>query len=265
MDIKVRMYLAELFGTFVVVFVGAGTLCATYLPASDPRFYTVGGITLAVALAEGFALAAVVSSICYLSVACCNPAIALGLWVCRRLEFAPMALLVAAQLFGALLAGLALRSVFANLPAEARLGTPHLKALLDPEGVVTLAGLTTGVALEALFAFLLTVTAFATLLDRRAPNLGGVPVGLAQVAIVLLGFHLTGGAANPARWFGPAVWQLTLNLPSTIRPFADHAVYWVGPVLGALAGCAFYNLVLAPPEAGTGRAAPATHHAHHRR
>jgi hypothetical protein len=86
---------------------------------------------------------------------------------------------------------------------------------------------------------------------------------------VLFGFALTGAAANPARWFGPALSEL--SLPGRTRsPFADVFVYLAGPVLGALlAGLVYFKLLLparttpaAPAEAParaveTPRAAPA--------
>jgi glycerol uptake facilitator-like aquaporin len=128
------------------------------------------------------------------------------------------------------------------------MGTPHLRALLGPEGAVTLAGIATGVALEFAFTFVLTVAVFATLFDRRAPRLGGVVAGMAQVAVVLFGYHLTGGCANPARWFGTALWELNLPRPAATRPLADHLVYWVGPILGALAGGIGYSAVILPSE-----------------
>jgi hypothetical protein len=37
-------------------------------------------------------------------------------------------------------------------------------------------------------------------------------------------------------------------MPQMARPLGDHAVYWVGPILGALAGSVFYTMVLLPPE-----------------
>jgi glycerol uptake facilitator-like aquaporin len=155
------------------------------------------------------------------------------------------------QLLGSFLAGLAVRSLFSfneSALAEARLGSPHLDILLDEQGGITLGGIALGVVFEALFAFVVTVAAFATLIDRRAPRLGGVGVGLAQVAVVLVGFRLTGGAANPARWFGPALWQLSVGGLPTTRPLGDHVVYWVGPIFGALAGCVLYVLLILPPE-----------------
>jgi MIP family channel proteins len=246
MDSRIRTYLAELFGTFVVVLVGAGTVCSTYLP-SDPRFTLVGGPVLAVALAEGFALAVMLSATFLVSPGCLNPAITLALWVVRRIELTRAAGLIAAQLLGAILAGLAVRSLFSEgVLQEARLGAPHLKALLDSAGAVTLAGWLTGITLEVLFTFLVSMAAFATLFDDRAPRLGGLMVGLAQTAVILFGYHLTGGAANPARWLGPALWELTLSLPQTARPLADHLVYWVGPIGGALLGCVVYSLVILP-------------------
>jgi aquaporin Z len=249
MDQRVRVFLAELFGTFVVVLVGAGTVCSAYLP-SDPRFSPVGGPVLAVALAEGLTLAVVLSAVFFLSPGCLNPAITIALWVLRRVDTGLALVLVAGQIAGAVLGGLVVRNLFDDsVLLEARMGTPHLKALLDPAtGSVTLAGLVTGAALEAFFAFLVSLAAFATLFDARAPRLGGLMVGLAQVAVILFGFHLTGGAANPARWLGPAVWQLTLSMPGTVGPFADHAVYWAGPIAGAVLGCLVYARVILPAD-----------------
>jgi hypothetical protein len=40
-----------------------------------------------------------------------------------------------------------------------------------------------------------------------------------------------------------------------MRPLGDHAVYWAGPLLGALAAAVFYTFVLLPddrPEAPRG-------------
>jgi aquaporin Z len=254
MEAKVRMYLAELFGAFVLVLFGAGTVCAAYLTtdrASELRafFGLVSGNTVAVALAEGCALAVALSATFYVSPGCLNPAITIALWVLKRIDTGRAVGLVGMQVLGAALAGLALRSLFQDdVLAAARMGTPHLRALKDAEGAVTLAGIATGVALELVFTFVLTVAVFATLIDKRGPRLGGVVAGMAQVAIVLFGYHLTGGCANPARWFGTAVWQLSLPALAEPRPLADHLVYWVGPILGALAGGIGYSAVILPSE-----------------
>jgi glycerol uptake facilitator protein len=241
MEANYRTYLLELVGTYLLVFIGAGTLCTTYLTS----FQTVGGATLAVALAEGLTLAAVLSFTTLVSPACCNPAITLSLWLTGKLPLFRAAGLGTAQLMGSFLAGLSVRLLFAESVLEnARLGTPHLGAILGPGDELSLGAWTTGMLLEIFFGFVISLVIFSTLLDPRRPPLGALLVGLAQVAIILFGFHLTGGSANPARWFGPALWQLSVTGIS--QPLAQHSIYWAGPLLGAMAGTVFYSLVLSP-------------------
>ena len=47
--------------------------------------------------------------------------------------------------------------------------------------------------------------------------------------------YFTGGSLNPARSFGPAVVNLEF------APY--HWIYWLGPVLGAVAASAIYKLL----------------------
>jgi len=239
----IRGYLVEAIGTFLVVLFGAGTVCTTYLTS----YQTVGGATLAVALAEGLLLAGVLSWSTLLSPGCCNPAIALSLWLTGKQGFAVVVRLLLVQAIGAILAGLVVRFLFVDaVLLDARLGTPHLKAILGREGVVTLASLTTGFLLEMLFSAVLTLLALTTLLQPRRVQLGGLLVGLTQVAIILFGFHLTGGSANPARWLGPVVWQGSVSGLDT--PFADHVVYWGGPAFGAMIASIIYSQAIGESE-----------------
>lgn len=246
MDVKIRTYLAELLGTYLFVLAGAGACCAAYITSLTP--FTSMGAVAGVALAEGLVLAVAVTVCAPLSVAACNPAITLALWVTRRLELREALLVGAAQFVGAFLAGLTVRMMFSLAILEAaRVGTPHMGAKLIGSEGLDFWGLVTGILLEALFALVVTLAVFATLIDPRGPKMGGLLVGLAQAAVVLMGFHLTGGAANPARWFGPALWQLGV-VTSVDRPLSEHPIYWIGPLLGALAGCVVYMVLLQPPE-----------------
>jgi MIP family channel proteins len=244
MDSTLRSYLAELLGTFVLVFVGAGTVCAYYLTTAPPLDVT------SFALAEGFTLAVLITAVWPLSPGCFNPAITLMLYVFKRLELRRMLTLIVMQLLGAVLAGLALRLTFStDVLKEAHFGAPYLKTFLTESGKELHVGpgsLISGVGIEMLLTALVTVAVFATLLDPRGPRMGGVAVGLAQAAAVLFGFRLTGGAANPARWFGPVVWELTV--PGLTHPLADHAVYWAGPILGALLGGFAYGALILPAD-----------------
>jgi glycerol uptake facilitator-like aquaporin len=245
MDKRWRTYIAETVGTFLIVFLGGAAVCAAMLniESQDVNLWIVAGI----ALGEGAALAVVLPIVFRESPGCLNPAVTLALWVCKRLETREMAILVAVQLLGAVLAGLALRTLF---PEHAYFhATPHLQApLLDAGQVISIKSELLGVLTEALLTFVMTFAVFGLMIDRRAPRFGGVAVGLARAAVVLAGFQLTGAAANPARWFGPYVWQFTVKQLQNQSPYLDNPPYWVGPVLGGLAAGMLYTTFILPPD-----------------
>jgi len=241
MDVRMRQYLAELLGTFALVFFGAGAVCACYVLVPDPPQQQVWTIPLAEGLALGVALTATIR----ISPGCLNPALALMQYVFKRIDRLELLALVVMQLLGACLAGLAVRLLFPiNALFHAHMGTPYLKVYLSDDSIM--GPLVLGTAIEMVLTALVAVALLATLLDEQAPRLGGFGVGMAQVAVVAVGYHLTGGAANPARWFGPLLWQYTLPNWPTPRPLADHPVYWAGPILGALLGGVLYSAVIQP-------------------
>jgi glycerol uptake facilitator protein len=241
---KLRMYLAELVGTFIVVLVGAGTVCAYHL-LRTPSLDRTG-----IALAEGFALAVALTVTLYVSIGCLNPAVTVMLWVFRRLEGGSAAVLIVMQLLGAACAGLVLRLAFKDdVLVLAHAGAPYLSdAMVSAGSPVTIPALVSGTGWELFGALVVTLALFATVFDPRAPRLGGILPGLAQAAVVLLGSNLAGGSANPARWFGPAVWLLTVPGAATPQT-ADALIYAGGPVLGALVAAFLYHgLVLPTPK-----------------
>lgn len=246
MDNKLRTYLAEMIGTFILVLVGAGTVCAADLTGLPPLSVT------GLALAEGLTLAVVLTVTSHVSTGCLNPAITIMLWVFKRLDNAHAGGLIAMQLLGGVLAGLVLRLMFApEVFIAMHAGAPYLKAFNPEGGEPLLRHLVSGTAFEMFLTCLVTLAAFATLFDRRAPRLGGLIVGLAQTVAVLFGYYFTGGAANPARWFGPALWEATVQ--GAVRPnwLAEAVVYIGGPVLGALVAAVLYVNLILPPEKGT--------------
>lgn len=241
MDNKLRTYLTELAGTFILVLVVPATACALGLtnpPLSETALALAEGLTYAVALTVAF----------HVSTGCLNPAITLMLWVFRRLDNAQAGWLLLMQLLGATLAGLVLRLTFStDVLTAMHLGAPYLKAFNAANDPLEFRQLVSGAAMEMFLACLVTLAAFATLFDRRAPRLGGLMVGLAQVAVVLFGFRFTGGAANPARWFGPALWEATLSRGSSSW-LGETVIYAGGPILGALLAAGLYVKLILPPS-----------------
>jgi glycerol uptake facilitator-like aquaporin len=259
MNKNLRAYLAELIGTFAVVFLAAGTVCVNQvaiLTGNDAVRPGLVGIALAYGLAYAAALAAVLPH----STGYLNPAVTLMFWVFKRLDGFKTAALIFVQVLGAAIAGGLLRLVFTTeVLTAASLGTPHVNLQMFDAAGPTPAVLLKGAVVECALTFILTFIIFATVIDPRAPRfLGGwgkrliaLWVGVVVVAITLAAFSYTGAAANPARWFGPVVWEFTVDSLSSgqIKPFRDHLVYWFGPIAGALLAGTVYNALILPADA----------------
>jgi aquaporin Z len=226
--------LAEASGTFLFFFVGIGSAAMVDWSAfagQDPPGLIV------VALAHGLVLAVLVSALAAVSGAHFNPAVTFGVWIAGQIPGRRALAYVLAQLIGGILAAWSLRAVF---PADisAGLGTPALGQAIDPLA---------GIGIEAVLTVVLLVAVFGTAVDPRGPKVGGLAIGLAVGADILMGGPLTGAAMNPARWFGPAA----------VTGLWDNAHVWiVGPLLGAAVAALAYRYLFLP-EADIART-PAT-------
>lgn len=203
--------IAEGLGTFLFFFVGAGAAA-------------VGGELTSVALAHGLVLAVLVSSLGAVSGAHSNPAVTFGVWLAGHLETRRAGAYVLAQLIGALLAGVALRVVFPSTT----IGTPVPAPSISPA---------VGVGIEVVLTVVLLTAVFGTAIDPRGPKVGGLAIGFAVGADILMGGPLTGAAMDPARWFGPAVASGT---------YADWYVWIIGPLVGAAIAALAYRYLLLP-------------------
>src|SRR5262245_22740169 len=118
-----RAYLIELAGTFLLVFFTAATVCAAHLVAAKGDF-PVG--LVAIAVAQGCALAVLLFATARVSEGCLNPAVTIGLWVTRRFDGGRAFALVVVQLVGAAFAGGLILALFdQNTLHASYAGTPH--------------------------------------------------------------------------------------------------------------------------------------------
>jgi aquaporin Z len=217
----VRALLAEVAGTFLFFFVGAGAIVAT------------GGDNLvAIALAHGFGLSVAISSFGALSGGHFNPAVTFGLAIAGKHPWARVPTYWVAQAVGALIAGFALRYAFDFDPSalsRTHIGTPAL----GPNVTVL-----TGIVVEGILTIFVLWVVFGTAVSPLAPRVAGFGIGLMVAADILAGGAVTGAAMNPARWLGTAV-------PAG---FYDHwYVYFIGPLVGAAIAGLSYRYVFAPP------------------
>ncbi len=214
-----RKMLAELVGTFIFFFIGAGAIIVDN--------FTGGKVgLLGIALAHGLILAIMVTAFGAISGGHFNPAVTFGFLVTRRIDAPTAGAYIGAQLVGGTLSGLALRVIFPQAVWQAaHLGTPNLAPGIS-------AG--TGILLEALLTFFLVIAIFGTAVDDRAPKIGGFGIGFTVLVDILLGGPLTGAAMNPARAFGP---ELAAGF------WSNWPVYWIGPLIGGAVGALLYQYV----------------------
>ena len=249
-DRYLRAYFTEMLGTFAFVLVSAGAVVVTpFLPGAALPWWKVTGI----AVATGAIYAGMLAVTLPVSGGYLNPAIAIMLWVFKKIDGPRASALVLVQLLGATLAALILRYVLPgqdDILRASRLGAPHLN--LDFFNAVALGSILKGAGIELLLTFILTFAVFGLAFDPRIPRsatrLTPLWLGLIVMAITIVGLPLTGAALNPARWFGPAIAETTVMFLRG-RAFEDNAVYWIGPIAGSLLAGALYSTLVLPPAA----------------
>ncbi|MBI3837273.1 MAG: aquaporin [Planctomycetia bacterium] len=209
--------LAELIGTFTLVFIGAGTgALAGAAPGGS------GAGIVGVAFAHGLALMVIVYSWGSISGAHVNPAVTFGVASAGRMTWDKAIAYWIAQFAGAVVAAYLLLWL---VGAESGLGattgslTPLPGAPGDPLKVIVLEGVLT---------FFLVIAVIVSGVHGRNGNMAGVAIGLVLTMDILAGGSLTGASMNPARTFGPAL---------ALGDLSYVWMYLVGPLAGgAIAG-----------------------------
>jgi glycerol uptake facilitator protein len=228
-----RRVLAELIGTALLVFFGAGSVVAAIIAGDGRLDYAGLGV---IGLAFGLVIAVVVYGFGTTSGAHINPAVSIALATIRRFPWRDVPAYIAAQLVGAVLGSLLVVVVFG--PRATEIGGVGLTALNPTAGYVR------GVTAEAVATFLLLLAIMALGVDRRAPpGPAGLVIGLSvSVAIFVIG-PVTGGSLNPARTFGPYVVN---SLFGGFTPWREFWVYVAGPLIGAVLATLGYVVVARP-------------------
>ena len=218
--------LAELVGTFILVF--GGTAVATAAILSRP---TAGGAydSLAVALAFGLALAAVVAAIGHVSGGHVNPAVTLGMAATGKFAWKSVPVYIGAQLVGAVLGALGTWLAFGG-PGRIE---AKLAATYPAQGVGDLQAF----LLEILITFILVFVVMSVATDNRAPApIAPIAVGFALAVGVFIAGPVTGGAVNPVRALGPMI---------VAGDLTSAWLYILGPIIGGLLAAFLYDRTMA--------------------
>ncbi len=214
---------AELIGTFILIFTGCAVATAAVLQASTagPLSYN----SLAVALAFGLALTVIVAAIGHVSGAHVNPAVTLGLAATNKFPWQYVPVYIGAQLVGAILGAIAVWITYGEAARE----LADLAATFPVEGVGDLRAF----LVEVLVTFILVFVVISVATDDRAPaGVAPLAVGFALACGVLIAGPVTGGSLNPARTLGPMI---------IAGRFDAVWVYILAPIVGAVLAALVYD------------------------
>jgi aquaporin Z len=213
-----RRYLAELVGTFVLVFGGVGTAVL----ASDNVGY------LGVALAFGLSLLVMAYAIGPISGCHINPAVTFGMLLSGRISPRDAGGYVVGQVLGAILAAVAVLVIAKAKQGGYDVGDGGLGANGYGEhspGRYALGGV---LVVEVIGTAILVFTVLAAT-DRIAHTaFAGIPIGFVLTLVHLVAIPVSNTSVNPARSVGPALlvgdWALSQLWVFVVAPLVGAAL-----------------------------------------
>ena len=225
MDATIKAAIAELIGTFVLVFFGVGTAVFT------------GGDLVATAFA--FGLTVMVMSVTVGKVSGChlNTAISLAMFLDKQIDAKKFVLYVIFQIIGAVIAGaliVCLTMGYADMTFEAVRNMNLGANFVQGAGKAWV-----GILAEVILTFIFVLVVFGAT-DKAHQGVfsefAGFFIGLALAMVHLIGINITGTSVNPARSIGMAIFSADY--------LGDVWIFIVAPLIGGVLAWLVYSFVL---------------------
>jgi aquaporin Z len=201
-------YLAEIVGTFVLVFVGSMSILSANGMAAP--------VLVVVPFGFGLALLAGIFAVGDVSGGHFNPAVTLGALLDQRIRIVDAVMYVIAQALGALVASGAILALSSQAAVHSTVTAPG-------NGVGDIQAFAVEVILAALFLLvILTVT-------KRDPGHAPLAIPLTLAAIHFAAIPISGASVNPVRSLAPALigGDLSHLWVYLTAPFVGAAIGWV--------------------------------------
>ncbi|MEE2959512.1 MAG: MIP family channel protein [Myxococcota bacterium] len=209
-----KKVLAEFIGTYMLVFVGCGSIIVDTLhPGSLGH--------LGISFSFGLTVMVMIYATGHISGAHFNPAVTLAFALNRSFPKGEVLFYWTGQIIGAVTAAICLESLFGNIG--------DLGATLPHREVQTVLGLEIGLT----FFLMFVITAVAT--DHRVEgSAAGLAIGSTVAAAALFGGPISGASMNPARSLGPAL---------VSGNWEGLWLYLLAPCIGAVTAAFVYNFI----------------------
>lgn len=224
-----KKIIAELFGTFCLVFLGCGTAMLVGCNVSNGGFWLT-------AFAFGGALTIMAYAIGGVSGCHINPAVSIAMLMDKRISFGDFIGYILAQFVGGIAGAAALKYLFRWLKIVDATGGVGANSLYNNNIVRSL-------VIEAILTCIFVFVVLAVTDNTTHSSTAGLVVGLALTMVHIFGIGLTGTSVNPARSLGPAFLQGGAAL-------SNVWVFIVGPVVGGIVAAMLYICLVKPKRAG---------------
>ncbi len=225
-DGMARKLTAELIGTFALVFLAVGA-AITGIKSAGP---------LSVALAFGLVLTFAVYAFGPVSGCHINPAVTIGMVIARKMPLSEAVPYWVVQLVGATAAAALLKLMTTSFDVTDQTGALGTNGYGAGHGINMAGAFVVETVLTLLFVLVILLVT-----DKAATaGMAGLAIGTTLAVVHLVGIPLTGTSVNPARSFGPALFEGGTAL-------SQLWLFIVAPLLGGALAALVYQVARAEP------------------
>ncbi len=260
-----KKYLAEILGTFILVFLG-DSFVAFAVAGTGGNGFKAG--LLAAGMFWGFAVTLAIYAVGSVSGAHLNPAVTLAFALRRGFPWSKVPGYIGAQVVGAFIAAMGVSFVWNGIiyhyeqvskidrgGANGVLSGLIFSANWPHPGLVGYTGdalsqvpMYVGIGTELIISALLVITILGIVEDRvpSAANVAPLAIGIVVAALVGLFSPIEMASLNPARDFGPRIWMLLIGYGSNAIPGPNFniIVSTVMPLIGGPLGAIIYDYIV---------------------
>lgn len=216
---KIKKYLAEFFGTMVLVLFGCGSAVVCQgLTAGVSG--TVGVLTIAFSF--GLSVIAAAYAIGHVSGCHINPAISLAVFINGKMTFTDFIGYVVAQFAGGFAGSGILKLITNSSDMLNGFGSNGFGELSSVN-----ISMTGAAVVEFVLTFVFIMTVLGVTSSEKTSDIAGLVIGLTLTFVHIIGIPLTGTSVNPARSLAPAVFEGGTALSQVwlfiVVPFAGAA------------------------------------------
>lgn len=231
---RMKKYIAEFFGTAVLVLFGCGTAVFSGGLTGGTGNGTLG--VLAIAIAFGLSIVAGAYSIGHISGCHVNPAVSLAMFINGKLDIIDLFGYVIAQVAGAFAGS----GILYYIVKESSLSGFGSNGYGDLSSVGI--SMTGAIIVEIILTFVFVLTVLGVTSSEKYSSVAGIVIGLTLTFVHIIGIPITGTSVNPARSLAPAVLEGGVALDQVW-------VFIIAPLAGAALAGIIFKFLLRPKAA----------------